>query len=38
MKSREDLQANIKKRDKIVLGALKGVVACGEETLVEAVK
>ncbi|MEK6887705.1 MAG: hypothetical protein AABX14_02040 [Candidatus Aenigmatarchaeota archaeon] len=33
--SREDLQNNIRKHDKVVLNALKGIVILGEETLVE---
>lgn len=36
--SMKDLRNNITNRDKIVLNALKGVVALGEETLIEAVK
>lgn len=33
--SPKDLRSNIKKQDKIVLGALKGIVAFGEDKLIE---
>lgn len=36
--SPEDLQGNIKKHDKVVLNALKGVVVFGEEKLIELMK
>ncbi|MDO8741384.1 MAG: winged helix-turn-helix domain-containing protein [Candidatus Woesearchaeota archaeon] len=36
--SKEDIKSNIKKQDKIILNAIKGIVAFGEDTFIDVMK